>query len=377
MSRQIKVVLPFGGDSFTFQLCQLEIELGAAGMVEYYWMPIPGLRQPNGLNVRACIDSWWAETQAQALSDPDDIEDAKKNLALAELYPLVVRHRGPQNVFKDAFLKKGARKKRSAGRQDGSAGQSDYDLDDGELDDRQFALPDAEWKRLQAMCRRRDIDSVRRENESLFVGELPPQKEQPAYDAAMSVWMTGALTELKTTGREGLRRFLEAELLRQLKLYRRRGGQIRPRLFINMVSYEAKVSFHNCYANAWSKLTPWLMHNRGLGSTSARFMSLWHHQNERDSGRDVFWGHVLALHPLSERVMTQAPHRVAVGQWLRAAAGDPLPGTVVDRSEYWDLVATILAAGHEYAHLREQANAARRLPPGTPPPADGSSAGHA
>ncbi len=376
MTQQVKAVLPFGSDSFTFQLCKHEIELGAAGMVQYYWMPIPGLRHPDGVNVRACVDSWWAEVQAQAFSDPDDIKFAEENLALAELYPLVVRHRGPQNVFRDAFLMKGARRNRSTGGRGGSAGQSDYDLDDGELDDRQFTLPDAEWKRLQAMCRQRDVDGIRQEIESLFVGELPPRSEKPRYNEAFDHWTANAVAALRD-GRGALRGFLETDLLRWIKLYRRRGGQIRPHLFINMVSHEAKVAFHTCYSNAWMKLTQWLMDNRELDPTSARFMFFWHRQNERDSGRDAFWGHVLALHPLSERVMTQAPHRVAVGQWLRAAAGDPLTGKVVDRDEYWDLVATTLAAGHEYVHLREQANAARRLPSGTPPPADGSSAGHA
>lgn len=374
MNKQMTVQVPVDGRAYTFHLCHRRIEFEAAGEITYYWMAIPELRKSGGgTNVRACINLWWAETLAQSLTDPEDKMDAEVNLALAELYPLIAQHRGAQDVFNDGFLKKrGSRRLAPRGKQ-ASVHCASLE-DDRELDDRESVLSDAEWKRLQTMCRRRDIDGIRQEIEAILVGELPAKQERPKYDEAFRVWMGNAVVQFEEGGRNGLRRFLNGELLPQIALYRRRGSQVRPRLFINMVSHEAKAAFHLCYTNAWSKLTPLLMKDCGLDATSARFMSLWHNQNELESGRDAFWGHILALHPLSERVMTQAHHRAAVGQWLSVAQDDPLAGPIVDRDEYWDLVATILAASHEYAHLREQANAARRLSAGALPSSSRQSA---
>ena len=57
--------------------------------------------------------------------------------------------------------------------------------------------------------------------------------------------------------------------------------------------------------------------------------------------------------------MTQVHHRTAVGQWLVAAANDPVGGPIVDRDEFWDMVATTLAAGHEHVALKNLEKTAR------------------
>lgn len=38
MTQQIKVELPFGSNSFSFQLCQRKIELEGYGEIDYYWL---------------------------------------------------------------------------------------------------------------------------------------------------------------------------------------------------------------------------------------------------------------------------------------------------------------------------------------------------
>jgi hypothetical protein len=65
-----------------------------------------------------------------------------------------------------------------------------------------------------------------------------------------------------------------------LKKLRKRGGQDRTRLFINMFSYECKVSFYLCYACAWLGLIPWLVANQGLDPMTERFLRFWHYQNQ-------------------------------------------------------------------------------------------------
>lgn len=83
-------------------------------------------------------------------------------------------------------------------------------------------------------------------------------------------------------------------------------------------------------------------------------MRLWHYQQPGE--HDVFWGQVLALHPISSLLMKRPHHLVALGRYLASTpardcgsdaekAGNPM---------YWAFVETVLIACHEYKHVRAQ-----------------------
>jgi len=351
----IDVSVPIGGQTFAFKLCHRQIEIEAAGMIDYYWMAVPKLRS-GGQNAQRCIDSWWAETEAQGFTDEEDRADAGVNLAFAELYPLICADKSLQDVFRDAFLHKCA--------------------------DREFVVSPDDEARVSALVANRDREGIRCEMQNLLMGELPPDHEKPLYRLACQHWIGNAVVALRNGDRGQLRTFLEGDLACWLKKYRRRGDEYgqskRVRLFLNMLGYEAKVAFFLCYANAWAKITPWLVNHRKLDVVSARFLALWHNQNQPDDGRDVFWGHVLALHPLSERVMNEPHHLVALGRWISLARqyGAELSPAEAASDEYWAAVEAILLAAHEYkgawVHDQERrgvtlvAKEAIGLDPGTP-----------
>ncbi len=53
-------------------------------------------------------------------------------------------------------------------------------------------------------------------------------------------------------------------------------------------------------------------------------------------------------------------HRVAIGRWLERAEPNHYDHADYSCDEYWDMVATILAAAYEYKHLHEASLASKR-----------------
>ena len=199
---------------------------------------------------------------------------------------------------------------------------------------------------------------------NLFLGELPPRSEMPAYREATQASIGNGIRALRTEGRKGLQRYTGTvdEWIRKL---RRRGSLDRVRMFLNMFSYQCKVAFYLCYCSAWIAILQWLAQTRGPNVLGERFMRLWHHQNRApdDSGvsRDAFCGQVLALHPLSAVVLTSPEHLTAVGDWVGHPDYEALltSGQVAECEEYWDFVATVLIAAREYDRSRRRWEAGR------------------
>ncbi len=132
------------------------------------------------------------------------------------------------------------------------------------------------------------------------------------------------------------------------------------RRFLNMFSYECKVAFYGCYSCAWVGILPLLSQNREPNPIGDRFMGLWHNQNrapdDPEASGGVFCGQVLALHPLSAVVLTSPEHLTVIGDWIGHPDYESIvaTGQIAECSEYWDFVATILTAAHEYNHSKRR-----------------------
>jgi hypothetical protein len=127
-----------------------------------------------------------------------------------------------------------------------------------------------------------------------------------------------------------------------------------------MFAYECKAAFYRCYARAWQLILQWHEHYFPREVVGRRFLEFWHAQNQprEDLGesRDVFSGQVLALHPLSGVVLSSPEHLAAIGNWIGHPNYETITATgqIAECSEYWDLVATILIAAHEYDQSRRR-----------------------
>lgn len=325
---------------FPLRLHRRTLIMGRAGEIEYFWMDSRTFRSgPGSINLRSCIDAWWEAMGRFGLQH--DL-DNQINLAMAELFPLVNTSKATQDVFLDAHL-------------GSTAGARDDTLDTDAHD------------RLRALVDRRNPALVREEFGRLFLGELPPADRMHNYQEAFRHWAGNAAVQLRRRGVGALRSFLATSMTKQIAVYRRRGDAPEPRRFVNMVAYEAKAAFYRCYANAWLDLVPGLASEFKLNPASARFMRLWHGLGHEDARRDMFWGQVLALHPLSAFVMERAEHRFAIGEWLAEAQ----PGEDTSHLPEWSspayrgALAAVLTAAAEYK-LAWQRQQERRSPRRTP-----------
>jgi hypothetical protein len=126
---------------------------------------------------------------------------------------------------------------------------------------------------------------------------------------------------------------------------RRHGHQLEKQV-LDILSYEARAAFHQCYAAVWLDLIPFLGNKYGLSDESMMFHRLWHlilqrEANETSSANFYpFHGHIFGLHPACGNFMLTESGPVLVGQWLVD------PRSV---SNYQRLLHGLLVAIHQYA----------------------------
>jgi len=340
------------GRPFTFALGSRPLVLGPAGPVTYYWMSGDAFRRrPPGPNFRACVDHWWAAMEMIGAADETDTRISR---VWAECYPLVNTARSLQDVYLDARLAPdvGRRYATTARWGDRSVG----------IARPPFSLPADEADRLRAVAHARDTALVRAELENLFLGPTPVPSEMPAFQRDAYAWIRGGVDALAAGDTAGLAAYV-ATLGPKIAGLRRRGGDDRSRRFLNRFAYQSKVAFYLCHANAWIGLIPRLRERHGLDEAGERFLRLWHHQNQPGDddtagpggNRDAFFGQVLSLHPLSAFVMNDPAHLQALGAWIGHPEHDRLVAhnQVGSCAAYWDLVATVLIAAHEYKQARD------------------------
>ncbi len=359
MSRNLTLNLEKGTRSFSFLLLYRPLDLGGAGTIRYYWMDSRQFRKRRpGPNYRSCVDSWWADVEmAGETDDPGNL----CNLVLAECFPLVSTARSVQAVYRDAHVLETADHEDQEVAEEGPRTRSA----------RVYSLPEEETRRLHELAERRDATQVRAELEGLFRRSSPSEEEAPRLTRALEMWVSNGIVAFKKGGSDALRRYIHSEVASWLSKYRKRGGDHRTRLFINLFSYECKVAFYRCYANAWIGLIRWLVDHHGLDSLSERFLRLWHYQNQpiedpsapRGGHPDVSCGQILALHPLSAIAHAEPSHLRAIAGWIGHPDYDVLDqqGRDAECPEYWKMVASILVAAHEYQHAHQQWDDTRRV----------------
>ncbi len=318
------------GRTFDFQLHQRKLNFGQAGTGGYYWMDSRQFRRSKGgPNFQACVDLWWHVVERNGnTSDPH----TQMALVFAECYPLINASKAMQDIYVDAHLHPKA--------------------------DR-ILLPEEDVERIRVIAHSGNPDLARLELDRLFRGPYPPPEEMPAFDEAAEKWIRDGISALQLEGRDGLKRYTET-LSELMKRYRRRGNSDWKRMFLNKFSYECKVAFYLCYANAWIGILPRLAQRGELDSLGERFMRLWHNQNQPPEGaaehRDVFSGQIPALHPLSAGILTSPQHLEVIGRYIGRPDFSELQasGTYLENKEYRDMVTTILVAAHEYDRSRRR-----------------------
>lgn len=328
MSRPLTVSVSLRGQPFEFRLHTRPLELGPGVRVRYYWMDSSLFRrfraEPSFAAFRTVLGHWKAAMRAGGAWDLD----TEIHFVAAQCYPLVAESKSLQDVYTDAYLKPGT------------------------TDPTADGLPDDVRKRIRRVVRERDAALVRAELDSVLGRFEPPARLTPLLQEAFRRWVGRGVVGMRRAGSGGLEPFLR-EVDYWIARYRKKGGGDWVRRFVNLFSYECKVSFYTCYASAWVSLVPRLREHHGLDVVGERFLRFWHHQNRSaggTDGRDAFNGQVLALHPLSGFFMKDPALMAAAGRFFGTTAYDQalVKGNVGTSAAYWELVGAILTAAHLY-----------------------------
>jgi len=369
---------------FPFYLVHQEVPLGPAGPVQIYYMHPGDLRgrdpEREISNFRSCIGYWYAGMQE--LGAADDWHQ-QRHYVMAVCYALVNRDKGPQTIYRDAFLRP----------------------DSVRL--AELSLPDETRARITSIANNRDRGAIKTELDAALDACTLNRGDLLGYETAFGIWVDKGVNAFRHRGQDGIVDWLK-EVDGWLHFYRKRCPR-RVRGFINFFSFQAKVSFYLCFANFWSSLIPWLEEHYALDALSSRFLRIWHNQGrvvEIPHGRtaggilyptsagaalrlpaayrsiapravvwqtehigpthipDAFSGHVLSLHPLGWLLLSDAALRTNVGRFIASSKFDHAMqrGDLDDFDEYWGFIDAVLTAAHLYRLARENYEGERHRP---------------
>ena len=354
------------GQDYTFRLYNRPLKLGDYGMVDYYWMDSSQFRnlrsEAECSNFRSILGFWAAAMHEDGVQHE---LDQQIHYVLAQCYPLVARSKGLQRVYRDAYLHPTA-------------------TDDTTAD----ALSEEIRDRIRDVLASRDRVRVQEELDAALGRFEPDPRVLPLLQEACLHWVSKGVVLMRQRDNDGIVQFL-GETEYWLAKFRRRSKRW-VRHYIDLFSYECKVAFYTCYANAWVGLIPWLRENRGLDTLSERFLRFWHNQNQpieiplgRTLGgiiyptqrgllvadqsenavrsmevdmkqvgpghvRDVFSGQVLSLHPLSAFFMKDPALCAVAGRYFSSDTCEQDPRFISRCDDYWHLIGAILTAARLY-----------------------------
>ena len=315
MAKQITLIedtLELCGEQFPFYLEHQKIELGAAGPVDFYYMPASPLRKNDPhrkvSNFHSCLEHFRCIMKHSGYGDN---WDQQHDHLLASSYEFVRSDKAVQRIYRDAFLRPRTFRPEN------------------------LKLSEDVQSRIKAAVASHDREAVRQEM-ARALGGATAREDEVASAAGMDKWLNSGVERFRRDGHDGIRTWL-VDVENQYKRFRRKSDPPL-RIFLQVFAYEAKASFYHKYCNFWISLLPWLTERFDLDLASQRFMGIWHNQNQRveiDHSRnvmaetsnttlcsdgandnrqcvgrllehgavefipDVFCGQVLALHPLT------------------------------------------------------------------------------
>ena len=262
--------------------------------IQQYWIPKQGLfgtRNNRSGNHSAVLDFF----KCLCRDEEDRHETSAKVHLLASLLPLV-RSNKAQGIFPDA----------SVSRPKNCPTPSDFNSEELETQ-----LKESESERVSI------IDFCNRNREAVEFPDFPDatfrlyrEFEEELFDGATSLWWDDP-AEAKVLVEERWLRWRDG-------LGRHRGNEDKKDV-LNILSFECKAAFHQCYSALWVEMIPRLMVNERNQEFSQTFHTLWHLDHRLaipGHARDVHLLHGLALglHPAFGMLLTTETGSRLVGE---------------------------------------------------------------
>jgi hypothetical protein len=331
MTQIVEEVVSVGDRSLRFQLHRKKTRLGSID-VDHWWMPVPplyGQRQRNAapaVNHKAVIEAFWALCRQEGSFEEADIRNV---YLLARLLPQM-RSLGSRRIVADAHLDpaSGTRWKR-----------------------RRDAV--AELEELLHSGRGKSVTWSEFRAASKIVLGPPPltQETKDLYVKFAAELLTADCQQIEGAPEAALAEVIDRWQSWMTRIGRRRGGTER-KFVLDILSYEARAAFHQCYSATWHMvLLPHLAEKYVLDPCSQAFLGLWHLEQVRPAPPDspmhdhLFHGHIFGLHPATAQFLTTTTGPALVGNWLEQ-----------NRSEetFERLLGGVLLALYHYSGRRQQ-----------------------
>jgi hypothetical protein len=211
--------LEANGYQFPFYLECRTIDLGPAGPVKYYYMPVSRLRDDDPervvSNFRSCIGFWYTVTRG---AGGDEERARYANYVLAICYALVNRDKGAQRIYRDALLRPRS------------------------FSPETLELPEDLRDRIRRAVASQDRDQVLLELDDALGAAQLSAEDRIVTARAMDHWVARGVFQLHTTGHEGLREWL-GDVNQWTKRFRKR-SQGRMRTFLDVFATECKLALN-------------------------------------------------------------------------------------------------------------------------------------
>lgn len=348
---RIRVPVLVNGQTFEFPVCRRPLNVGLDRPIQYYWIDHDLLRETRSnqsTNLCDRIVEFWREAMIEAGAFQDSAQ--LEHYLFAKCHRVLSGNRGMQRVFRDAH--------------------AGHHTDERDAPVGAIELSDEIRGHIRAVVNSRELNALRGEFATVLEWQPLPETDRGLFNRFLDNWIGVGLRKLTENAETGVEEFVETVKHWDRLLGRSGRTDQSIRTFLNRFAYECKCSFFRCYTQVWSRLIAELLQNHQLNETSCRFLRLWHLQNlptETIDARgrrliepDVFFGHVLALHPLSGHFMQDSALLNVAGHFFGTDAWNAVfERNESDRPEYWNLVEAILLAGHAYRANLNRQDAAR------------------
>ena len=279
----------------SLNICTQEIEL-AGQVFNQFWLPKPGLfgtRNMRSSNHTVVLDFYRALCLDRVKGR--DSNSDKVHL-LASLLPKI-RSNGAQAIFPDASVKP-------------PRGVANGGVDVEALESQLRGSKDEQLSLVDFCNRNRDAVGFPNFPEDTF--SMYRKFEQRLFEGTAKLWWENENVA---------NNLVEKRWLDWCNGFGRRRGNKVKKDVLNILSYESKAAFHQCYSALWVEMLPRLMTDQANREFSQRFHTLWHLDHRlkvpgQDRDAHLFQGLALGLHP-------------AFGNLLQTETGRRLTGETV------------------------------------------------
>lgn len=283
---------------YEFRLCRRRDVAFGPVRIDQWWMPITPLYAQRGTsdtqmdNHREILRMYWGAVRAEGATRH---RETQERFLLASLVPHI-RAEGSRTVFADAFL-------RPPSPQENAEFLSDLK------------------KAIRGPWRGRLIDEFASKSWDCLGRAKFHENMQAVYDQICGDLFPNACRELEEDAPDQAVATVVAAWERLMRVIGRRAGNDDRKTVLDVISYECRAAFHDCYSLCWTSLIAALQQGDGLDATSASFHRFWH-TVDRGLQQRIFHGGVFGLHPASGPLLRTDVGRALVGNWLTSPTDD-------------------------------------------------------